>query len=125
MRIRAGNRRATSVITYLCACSALLASFNTFASIIPNPVLPSGSDYVRSADGMQCSQAVSPTAYVDSGIYGNTNKLSNEYGIYARVIVPIGGDRNRPDCNRFFEFEMKYREQKKLLEGLKNEIFSN
>lgn len=91
--------------------------------MIPSPVLPTGSDYVRAPDGFQCSQSTAPTAYLDGGMFVSDRDRS-EYGAYARVVIPIGGTSNRPDCKQLFDFEMQHRNKTKLLEGLKSEIFN-
>lgn len=111
----------------MCTAAIVLASFGSFASIIPNPVVPHGSDSIRTSDGFHCSQAVAPSAYLDSGVYvddSGSESNSRDYGIYVRVLIPIGQSQDRIGCKDLYDFEMKYRQQMKALEGIKNEIFN-
>ena len=91
--------------------------------MIPQPVLPNGSDQFRASDGTQCNTSLSPTGYVEGGVFYNDSR--EDTGGYVRVLIPFGGASERIDCKRLFDFEMNEREQQKKLERLKNAIFTD
>lgn len=95
--------------------------------MIPNTVMPNGQDTIRTTDGFQCSQAVAPSAYMDGGMYSNikdADEGQSEYGLYVRVVIPIGGSKDRINCKELYDFELRHREKMKALEGLRDEIFN-
>lgn len=89
--------------------------------------MPHGQDTVRTTDGFQCSQAVAPRAYIDGGVYSRLRDTgaddNDDYGVYFRFVVPLGEQGERVNCKELYDFEMRYRQQMKAIEGLKNEIF--
>lgn len=112
----------------MCQITLLLASFSATEtvsadSIIPPPQLPSGSDTVRLPDGFQCSSGNSPSAYVDAGIFQRAESTDKDYGGYVRILIPIGGEADRVDCNKLYEYGLRERELEKSLMKLKSEVF--
>lgn len=85
------------------------------------PSLPSGSDRVQGASGITCESTVAPDAYVDVGVYNQQNdrkydSFNNNYnssyddgdaGIYARMVIPLGGPKKRVDCTRLYDMELQ------------------
>ena len=96
-----------------------------------NLQLPSGggnyqSDKFRAGD-LDCSNAIGGSTNVEfgvTGILGSSNEtldVSNkDIGVYARIIVPLDGPRERINCNTLYQLEL----QKKRLEvqKLKQEL---
>lgn len=94
--------------------------------MIPQPVLPNGTDQFRAADGTQCNTSLSPTGYVEGGTFFNDGQQGRQdIGGYVRVLTPFGSTKERIDCKRLFDFEMSQREQQHNLERLKDAIFSD
>ncbi|MDZ7824181.1 MAG: hypothetical protein U5K75_09205 [Ahrensia sp.] len=87
--------------------------------------LPSGSDEVRAADGTSCRSAVgNGGAYLDIGVIGNPNALgggtsttASSTSAYGRIVIPLGRPRNRIDCSRLYDLEVRRLEvELKLME---------
>lgn len=90
------------------------------------PGLPQNyqSDKFRAGD-LDCSNAIGSATQLEFGVTGiidkndsfnNTN--SGDVGVYTRIIIPLGRTvKNRIDCNRLYELELK----KKELEVMKLE----
>ena len=106
------------------------------APMMPSsPINSRGGDEVRARDGTQCHQGnyVGPT--LDFGVTGthNANQSNNgsqpiinnynynnsgsgmstsdtnggDFGVYARVVIPLGEDPNRVDCTRLYSLEIE------------------
>lgn len=93
---------------------------------IPNAPQNYQSDSIRSGD-MDCKNAIGSATNFEFGVMGITNtsaseSISTDYtmednalkdvGIYARIIIPIDGPKERINCNTLYELEL----QKKRLE---------
>lgn len=107
--------------------TALLASFSVGASVIPSPELPYGNDTVRTSDGFQCSSSVSPSSYIDAGIYQEDldGKIDPDRGIYMRIMVPLYTGTKRLDCTRLYEQALKEREREQALSDVKSAVFGD
>jgi hypothetical protein len=60
------------------------------------------------------------TGIIDNDNFGsfNNNSRAGDVGVYARIVIPLGKvARNRIDCNRLYELELR----KKQLEVMKLE----
>lgn len=87
-----------------------------------------GSDKFRAGD-LDCSNSIGSATQLEFGVTGIINKNNNPYdmdfdsgrtgdvGIYSRIVIPLGGPKNRINCNDLFELELK----KKQLEVMKLE----
>lgn len=102
--------------------SLMLASaFATAASIPSTTSLPNGYDRVKGSSGITCESTVAPKAYMDFGIVGSDYDSSeynpyytrsgydrnDEVMAYAKVVVPIGGNTERVNCNRLYDLELE------------------
>ena len=87
---------------------------------LPGVTLPQGHDEVRAADGTTCRSAVSGSgAYLDVGLIGNPEQSTNEgsFAAYTRVVVPLGEKRERVNCGRLYDLEVRRLEiELKLME---------
>lgn len=97
------------------------------AEIIPSPKLPYGNDSIRTPDGFQCSTSVSPQSYIDAGVYQeDTQRYNNtDRGIYARIFIPLGSNKNRIDCVKLYEQALEERKREKSLNNIKRDVFSD
>ena len=74
---------------------------------LPGVTLPQGQDEVRAADGTTCRSSVSGSgAYVDVGVIRGNGSSSSEYATYGRVVVPIGRQAKRVNCEKLYELEV-------------------
>lgn len=91
--------------------------------IIPQAQSYFGQDTVK-MNGLECSTSVSSQKNFEAGALaaqsqynnynpgmygGSTYTPATTGGVYARIVVPLDGPRNRPDCNRLFELELEKR----------------
>lgn len=87
---------------------------------LPGVTLPSGHDEVRAADGTTCRSAISGNgAYVDVGVIGNPEQSNTDGSVsaYTRVVIPLGEKRNRIDCGKLYNLEVRRLEiELKLME---------
>lgn len=97
------------------------------ASVIPSPEIPYGNDSIRTPDGFQCSTSVSPQSYIDAGVYQEDSSRYNDTdrGVYARVLIPLGSNKNRIDCVKLYEQALEERRIEKSLDKVKRNVFSN
>ncbi|CAL9981417.1 hypothetical protein VPHK449_0063 [Vibrio phage K449] len=95
--------------------------------MIPNPELPYGNDTVRTPDGFQCSSAVSPSSYIDAGVYQEEDGQYDDpdRGVYVRVLVPLYSGVKRLDCSTLYQQALKEREREKALYDIKSSVFGD
>jgi hypothetical protein len=91
---------------------------NSFS--LPGVTLPQGHDEVRAADGTTCRSAISGDgAYLDMGVIGNPEQTSTDSSVsaYTRIVIPLGEKRNRIDCSKLYNLEVRRLEiELKLME---------
>ena len=83
------------------------------------------SDKFRAGD-LDCSNAIGSATRMEMGVTGLISRENDfglqdsprDVGVYARIVIPLGAKpKERIDCNRLFELELK----KKQLEVMKLE----
>ncbi|AUR95321.1 hypothetical protein NVP1205O_46 [Vibrio phage 1.205.O._10N.222.51.A7] len=112
----------------LCEVALILAACGVAqASVIPSPELPYGNDSVRTPDGFQCSSAVSPSSYIDAGVYQEDDGKydDSDRGAYVRVLVPLYSGVKRLDCSELYLQALKEREREKSLSNVKSRVFGD
>lgn len=99
----------------------LLSTSATAGSL--NLQLPSSqpnfaTDRVKGPD-IDCSNAIGSATQAEFGVTGvtdnenlslDTGQPLKDIGVYARIVIPIGGPTERVDCNRLYELELRRRE---------------
>lgn len=95
--------------------------------MIPSPELPYGNDSIRTPDGFQCSSSISPSAYLDSGVYQEDSGRYDDpdRGIYVRFMIPLYSGTERLDCSKLYEQALKERQREQALTNLKSTIFDD
>lgn len=86
-----------------------------------------GQDSFRAGD-LDCKNAIGGTTNVEFGITGivdnarspfasedPVNPTTKDIGLYARIVIPLDGPKERVNCNTLYQLEL----QKKRLEVLK------
>lgn len=93
---------------------------------LPNMGQSYGQDSIRSGD-IDCKNSIGGSTNLEFGLTGiidNYNSpfngggdidSSKDVGVYARIIIPLDGPKERINCNDLYELELK----KKRLEVLK------
>lgn len=71
--------------------------------------VPHGFDEVRAADGTTCRSSLGGSgAYLDSGIIGSgLNGDRSALSAYGRVVVPLGRNPSRLDCQALYQLELE------------------
>ena len=94
---------------------------------LPNSPMNYQSDKFRAGE-LDCSNAIGSATQMEFGVTGliendnfgnfNDNSRAGDVGVYARIVIPLGKvARNRIDCNKLYELELR----KKELEVMKLE----
>ena len=106
------------------------AAYSDTASLnlaLPNAPMNYQSDKFRAGE-LDCSNAIGSATQMEFGVTGlienddfgsfNSNSRAGDVGVYARIVIPLGKvARNRIDCNKLYELELR----KKELEVMKLE----
>jgi hypothetical protein len=109
-----------------------LASASTAENSSLNLALPSspgtyGQDSIRSGE-LDCKNAIGGATQLEFGVtgivdnyqspFGSSNsdiESSKDIGVYARIVIPLDGPKERINCNSLYELELR----KKRIEVLK------
>ena len=92
---------------------------------LPNMGQSYGQDSIRSGD-IDCKNSIGGSTNLEFGVTGiidnynspfggNNIDSSKDIGVYARIIIPLDGPKERINCNDLYEIELR----KKRLEVLK------
>lgn len=94
---------------------------------MPNTQLPTGSDSIQTTDGFRCSQGIAADAYVEMGAYTDSsdNVMSDGQGGFVKLVVPLFKDRQRINCNKLYEMELKTRAEDRALDKIAEQVFRN
>lgn len=116
------------VVPFIFVSGAAFAQ-NTLGLTLPAAPQNYQSDSVRTGD-LDCSNAIGSstnlefgvTGLIDNGSYDQYNRYVDgpavgNVGVYARIIIPIGGPKERVNCNDLYELEL----QRKRLEIMRLE----
>ena len=108
-----------------------LASQSTAENSSLNLALPSspgtyGQDSIRAGE-LDCKNAIGGATQLEFGVtgivdnyqspFGSSNDIesSKDVGVYARIVIPLDGPKERINCNSLYELELR----KKRIEVLK------
>ncbi len=126
------------ITAILCLVLASVARADTSSLNLNLPASPQSyaSDRIR-ADGVECQNAIGSATSLEFGVVGiinegynnspfsNSNIVRNleqekDVSVYARITVPIGGPKERINCNTLYKLEL---EKKRIeVQRLKAEI---
>lgn len=102
-----------------------MGCFAVNAAVMPNTQLPTGSDSIQTTDGFRCSQGIAADAYVEVGAYTDSSNSGYNSGTggFVKVVVPLFKDRQRVNCNKLYEMELRTRSEDRELDKLAEKIF--
>lgn len=96
---------------------------NSYAQVsvqLPSTVTGGSRDRIVSPDRFECENSLSGKAQLEYGVAASNSRNANNFSpnqdtgnnvtVYGKIIIPIGGPKNRIDCNRLFELEVRKRE---------------
>lgn len=127
--------RLLYAILFMLVGSAAFAQSSSNSLNLALPAAPQSyqQDSFRSGE-LDCSNAIGSatnlefgvTGLIDNGDYNALNEYINgpstrNVGVYARIIIPIGGPRERINCNTLYQLEL----QAKRLEVMRLEAELN
>ena len=132
-------------VLLLIAISCTTAMANSSMSLsLPNASSSFGTDSIKAGD-LDCKNSIGGSTNFELGLTGVINNAiapfgigkkdadnpqTKDLGIYARIIIPLDGPRERINCNTLYQLELQRRrlEIEKLrqeIEMLKNLQFDN
>lgn len=103
--------------------TAAVADSSSLSLALPGSSQSYQSDKFRAGD-LDCSNAIGSATQLEFGVTGvaDENEFDN-VGVFARITIPLGKvAKERIDCNRLFEMELKLKQLE--LEKLENELRS-
>ena len=106
---------------------ATTAQADSSALNLALPTSPStyGQDSIRACD-LDCKNSIGGSTQLEFGVtgivdnyespFGNSSGTSSkDVGVYARIVIPLNGPKERINCNSLYELELR----KKRIEVLK------
>jgi len=112
----------------LCLIPSIALAENSSLNLqLPSPGNTYGQDSFRAGE-LDCKNSIGGSTNVEFGVTGIVdnatgpfssedplNPTSKDIGVYARIIIPLDGPKERINCNTLYELELR----KKRLEILK------
>lgn len=116
-----------STVMLLGFSSAVFADSSSLNLALPQMGQGYGQDSIRAGD-LDCKNSIGGSTNLEFGITGiidnyespfgggnSYNDTSRDIGVYARIIIPLDGPKERINCNTLYELELRI----KRLEVLK------
>jgi hypothetical protein len=113
---------------FLFMSSGAIAESSSLNLALPNAGQSYGQDSIRTPDGLDCKNSIGGSTNLEFGVTGIINNASTPFsdpnpnydttkdiGVYARIVIPLDGPKERINCNSLYELELR----KKRLEVLK------
>lgn len=106
--------------------TALADSTNSSIGLqLPNAGSTYGQDSIRAGD-LDCKNAIGGATQLEFGVTGiidnydspfgsNSGQSEKDIGVFARIVIPLDGPKERINCNSLYELELR----KKRIEVLK------
>ena len=121
------------VLILLLLATQTVADSNSMSFSLPSISSVSGSDSIRAGD-LDCKNAIGGSTNFEIGMTGvinnavvpiigkkdNLNPETKDIGLYARIIIPLDGPKERINCNTLYQLELQRRRLE--VERLKQEI---
>lgn len=105
----------------LLVCTPVMAETSSLNLALPSTPGMYGQDSIRAGD-LDCKNAIGGSTSVEFGVTGiisasedNTISKTKDVGLFARIVIPLDGPKERINCNSLYELELR----KKRLEVLK------
>ena len=104
-------------------CNTAYAETSSLNLALPSSPGTYGQDSIRAGD-LDCKNAIGGATQVEFGVTGivdnaRSNDINNpstrDVGVYARIVIPLDGPKERINCNSLYELELR----KKRIEVLK------
>ena len=129
-------------ILLLALCSTqVIANSNSLSLALPNAGMGYGTDSIKAGD-LDCKNSIGGSTNFEFGFTGVVNNAvapffgkedpdapqRKDIGLYARIIIPLDGPKERINCNTLYQLELqrrrleieKLRAEIELLKSLQN-----
>jgi len=121
------------LLILLLLATQTVANSNSMSFSLPSISAVSGSDSIRAGD-LDCKNAIGGSTNFEVGMTGvinnavvpiigkasDLNPQTKDIGLYARIIIPLDGPKERINCNTLYQLELQRRRLE--VERLKQEI---
>lgn len=115
----------TALICSLIWTSSAMAQNSGLNLQLPSSPTVYGQDSIRAGD-LDCKNAIGGSTQLEFGVTGiidnyqtpfggNNMDSSRDIGVYARIVIPLDGPKERINCNSLYQLELR----KKRLEVLR------
>jgi hypothetical protein len=120
-------------ILLIISCTQAIANSNSINLAIPNAGGSYGTDSIKAGD-LDCKNSIGGSTNFEFGITGIVNNAiapfigeedllnpqTKDFGVYARITIPLDGPSERINCNTLYQLELQRRRLE--VEKLKQEI---
>ena len=120
-------------VVLLLLCTQSIADSSSMSFALPSPGTNSGTDSIRAGD-LDCKNSIGGSTNFELGLTGiisnavtpligkksELNPQTKDIGVYARIIIPLDGPKERINCNTLYQLELQRRRLE--VERLKQEI---
>ena len=133
-----------ALLLTILSCTTVMANNSSMSLSLPNASSSFGTDSIKAGD-LDCKNSIGGSTNFELGLTGvinnaiapfgigkkdEDNPQTKDLGVYARIIIPLDGPRERINCNTLYQLELQRRrlEIEKLrqeIEMLKNLQFDN
>ena len=133
-----------ALLLTILSCTTVMANNSSMSLSLPNASSSFGTDSIKAGD-LDCKNSIGGSTNFELGLTGVINNAiapfgigkkdadnpqTKDLGVYARIIIPLDGPRERINCNTLYQLELQRRrlEIEKLrqeIEMLKNLQFDN
>ena len=110
------------LLILLLLATQTVADSNSMSFSLPSISSVSGSDSIRAGD-LDCKNAIGGSTNFEIGMTGvinnavvpiigkkdNLNPETKDIGLYARIIIPLDGPKERINCNTLYQLELQRR----------------
>jgi len=116
----------------LLLCTQAIADSNSMTFSLPSAGYSSGTDSIKAGD-LDCKNSIGGTTNFELGMTGiinnavtpligkeGDNPQTKDIGLYARIIIPLDGPKERINCNTLYQLELQRRRLE--VQKLKQEI---
>ena len=120
-------KKLALLLMLVCSTSAY-ADGSSLNLALPSSPSTYGQDSIRAGD-LDCKNAIGGATQLEFGVTGIVNNATSPFsssndmlnpqtkdiGVYARIVIPLDGPKERINCNSLYQLELR----KKRLEVLK------
>ena len=123
--------RYTLILLTLCY-SQVMADSSSINIALPNTGSSYGTDSIRAGD-LDCKNSIGGATNIEFGFTGVINNATSifgsedllnpqtkDFGVYARIIIPLDAPKERINCNTLYQLELQRRRLE--VEKLRQEI---